>query len=106
MSDDLGFSETNAIAYIRSSLPKDISESCTNNVILYVIENIWDWYDENGFLSLDIDDEEDDSIDVQEIVNYIVNRCLKQKELGLSRSAIELIVKGELEYEKSIDTFI
>lgn len=106
MSEEIGYNVSKAIAYIRSSYPKESLCDCTNNVILCIIEHIWDWYETRGLLTVEVDDEEEDDFNIQEIVDYIVNLNVKRKEFDISRNTVELIVKGELEYEKSIDTFI
>ena len=106
MSDELKYDEGNAIAFIRGTLPEATSAKCSDDDILFVIDCIWDWYDDNGLLSIDAEDDDDESGDISELVKYVKKLVNKDKEINLDIEDIELIVKGELAYEESIDDFI
>ena len=54
MSDDImKFDEDDAVNFIRETLPESVSDKYSDDEILYVIDTIWDWYEKNGYLSLD-----------------------------------------------------
>lgn len=102
--EENSYNEDAAVAYIRSELPKEINDSITDDDdILCVIDLIWDYYEKKGMLSFDNLDEEDELLDVADLIKYARRRVNEDEELSLSATAIELIVKSELDYEKSLE---
>lgn len=103
MSEELGYDEDKAISFIRQTLPTTVSEKNTDDEILYIIDIIWDYYEKNGYLSLDSEVTEEESIDLDRLVNYVVKELKNDEEIVMDPDDIKLIVKGELEYEESIE---
>ena len=89
--------------FIRGTLPPEKSELYSDDEILYVIDTIWDWYEKNGYTSLDseVTDSEMDHID--DIVAYVRKEMKRAKEFVIDTEDIPLIVKGELQYEQSLE---
>ena len=104
MSDDImKFDEDDAVNYIRETLPESVSDKYSDDEILYVIDTIWDWYEKNGYLSLDTEVTDDGLLDEEQLVAYVRKEIRNDKEIMMDPDDVGLIVKGELQYEESID---
>ena len=104
MSDDImKFDEDDAVNFIRETLPESVSDKYSDDEILYVIDTIWDWYEKNGYLSLDTEVTDDGLLDEEQLVAYVRKEIRNDKEIMMDPDDVELIVKGELQYEESID---
>ena len=104
MSDDImKFDEDDAVNSIRETLPESVSDKYSDDEILYVIDTIWDWYEKNGYLSLDTEVTDDGLLDEEQLVAYVRKEIRNDKEIMMDPDDVGLIVKGELQYEESID---
>jgi hypothetical protein len=104
MSDDImKFDEDDAVNFIRETLPESVSDKYSDDEILYVIDTIWDWYEKNGYLSLDTEVTDDGLLDEEQLVAYVRKEIRNDKEIMMDPDDVGLIVKGELQYEESID---
>lgn len=106
MSDSMGYDEDKAAEFIRKTLPADVSEKYSDDEILYVVDIIWDWYEKNGYLSFDSDVTDDEELDIDKLTAYVRKEIRNDKEIMMDPQDIDLIVKGELEYEESLEDFI
>lgn len=97
---EMEYDEDFALKHIRGLLPKDISDKYSDDDLLNVIDMIWDYYDENGFL--DMSDDDDDTIDVEDVADYVKRMLKKDKEARISPDDVMAIVNGEIDYERSI----
>lgn len=100
------YDEDDAIKFIRATLPQEVSERYDDDEILYVIDIIWDWYEKNGYLSFDSDVTDDEELDIDKLTAYVRKEIRNDKEIMMDPQDIDLIVKGELEYEESLEDFI
>ena len=100
--DLLGYDEDEAVKFILDSLPADAKERVDNDKIEYVLDVVYDFYDENGLI--DEDSTEEASIDEEEMFKYILKSSKKDK-MGLSEDDIQLILDGEYEYGKSLGIY-
>lgn len=98
----MDFDEQAAIAFIRERLPQ-ASRDIDDDEILNVIDMIWDYYDENGFLDLDLADDSPDELDTADLLNYAQKLNAKDRNSPLSAADIEAIVRAELAYEDSLE---
>lgn len=104
MSEDImKFDEDDAVKFIRGTLPKSVNERYSDDEILYVIDTIWDWYEKNGYLSLDAEVTDDELLDEDKLVAYVKKEIKNDDEIMMDPEDVGLIVKGELQYEESID---
>ncbi|MCM1369605.1 MAG: hypothetical protein NC204_04460 [Candidatus Amulumruptor caecigallinarius] len=106
MSDELGYDEDQAVKFIRATLPEDKREKVSDDEILYVIDVIWEWYEKNGYLDINADVTDEEEVNESELVEFVIKEMKRAKELNADPETISLIVKGELQYEESIDSFI
>lgn len=92
------FDETEAIDFINSRLktPYPADE------ILNIIDMIWDYYETNGMLELDDDNDEPDDLP-QLLADYVRIMLKKDPEAQVNDTDIPAIVNAELEYEQSLE---
>ena len=106
MSEEFHYDEDNAIKFIRGTLPEYVNTKYEDDDILYIIDIIWEWYDKNGYLSIDSEVTEEEEHNVGRLTEYVKRQLDKDKEYVMDTSDIGLIVKGEIEYEESIDDIV
>lgn len=101
--DDLfEYDEDEAVKYILKSLPADAKQRIDDTKIEYVLDVIYDFYEENGLI--DEDSTEEASIDEEVMFEYIEKTSRKDK-MDLSQEDIQLIIEGEYQYGKSIGIY-
>ena len=87
------YDENIAIKQIRKVLSDKSNAIYNDDEILNVIDMIWDFYDENGMLDIDLEDGEDDSEAIySELCDYVIRMLKKDKEAKI------LLFKYELCY--------
>lgn len=96
------FDETQVVAHINEALAKNERRQYSEDELLNVVDMIWDYYEENGLLDIDADDEEDE-VSHDEIIDYVTRMCRKDKHCGIDHADIPVIVDAELEYEASLN---
>lgn len=101
----VGFDEDEAVKFIRATLPQAVSERWTDDEILYVVDVIWEWYEKNGYTSIDAGVTEEEEMDISSLTSFVAKQMKKAKEDVMDPEDINLIVKGEIQYEESIDPF-
>lgn len=104
-NDMLGFDEDKAVDFIRATLPAGVSARWSDDEILYVIDVIWDWYEKNGYTSINAGVDEEEEMDIKSLTAFVTKELKRAKEEVMDPADIDLIVKGELQYEESIDPF-
>ena len=99
------FDESQAIEYIRTQLSPEVAKLYQDDdELLNVIDMIWDYYELNGLLDIDADDEEEDTDQLfDELVEYVRKTLKQDKEAHVREEDIPLIVKAEMEYEKTLE---
>ncbi len=100
--DLLVYDEENAVKFIMNFLPEDIKSTIDEMKIEYVLDVIYDFYEENGLI--EEDSTEDASIDEELMFEY-VQKCAKKDKIELSDEQISLILDGEFEYGKSLGIY-
>lgn len=106
MSELLRFDEDDAIKFIRKTLSPEMNSRISDDSILYVIDCIWDWYESNGYLEINADITDEEEINFDELVAYVTKQMRRAGELKIDPSDVPDIVKGELQYEESIEDVI
>lgn len=97
------FNEDDAIKFIRGFVGPKISDKYDDDEILCVIDTIWDYYEKNGYLSLNADITDDELLDVDNLTAYVKKEIAMDDEFVMDPSDVEQIVKGDLEYEESLE---
>ena len=101
-NDLLVYDEDDAVKFILNSLPEDSKKLIDDTKIEYVLDVIYDYYDENGLI--EEDSTEEASID-EELMFDFIKKCAKKDKMGLSDDDIRLILDGEYEYGKSLGIY-
>ena len=100
--DLLVYDEDEAVKFILNTLPADAKERINDEKIDYVLDVVYEFYDENGLI--DEDSTEEASIDEEEMFKFIL-KCSKKDKMNLSEDDIQLILDGEYEYGKSLGIY-
>lgn len=100
------FDEDDAVKFIRSSMNIESAEKYQDEDILCIVDIIWDYYEKKGFLSLNIDEGEEEVLDVDDLIKYVKKEVKKDPELDIEPKDVELMVKSELNYEESLEDFV
>ena len=98
----LVYDEDDAVKFILDFLPDDIKKRVGESEIEYVLDVIYDFYDEKGYV--EEDSTEEASIDEEEMFNYILKASKKDK-VELTEEDVTYILNGEYEYGKSIGVY-
>lgn len=103
MSEELRFDEDKAIEFIRATLPEEVNKQYDDDDILYIIDIIWDWYEKNGYLEITADVTDEEVVKIDDLTDYVRKQLAKDKNFLIDTKDVGLIVKGELQYEESIE---
>ncbi|MCI9608102.1 MAG: hypothetical protein HFJ94_08025 [Muribaculaceae bacterium] len=96
------FDENAAVAAIKNALG-DRAAKYSDDQILNVIDMIWDFYEENGLLDIDCDEEIEENALFDDLLGYTGRMLKKDKHSGIDPDDIEDIVRAEIAYESTID---
>ncbi|MDR2955720.1 MAG: hypothetical protein LBV43_11625 [Prevotella sp.] len=108
MSNDkdlIQYDEEDAVKFIQNYLPQEIKEKYTNDEINYIIDIVYEFYEEKGFMDDNSDTDFVVDIDEDEIVSYVLKNTKKDKINDFSSDDIAFIIQGELAYCDSIGIF-
>lgn len=100
--DLLVYDEDDAVKFILKSIPSEAKKRINDEIIEYVLDVVYEYYDENGLI--DEDSTEEASIDEEEMFNFIV-KCAKKDKMSIIEDDIQLILDGEYEYGKSLGIY-
>jgi hypothetical protein len=103
--DNLLYDEDDSLEFIREQLPAEMKEKLSDDDINYVVDLVYEYYDEKGYFDDDVNDEADIEIDEDELIAYVVKNAAKDGIGPLTEDEICAIVEGELSYCDSVDLF-
>jgi hypothetical protein len=101
-NDLLVYDEDEAVKFILEYIPAEAKERINDEKVEYVLDVVYDYYDENGLI--DEDSTEEASIDEEEMFKYIL-KCSKKDKIQLTEDDIQVILDGEFEYGKSLGIY-
>jgi len=102
--DDLFmYDDEESIKFIRNYLPQEMKEKFTDDDLAYIVDLIYEYYDESGVF--DADDDQAIDIDEDALVSFVVKQAKKDKVGAYTADEVMFIVRGELEYCESIGMF-
>ncbi len=93
------FDENKAVDFINSRLG---DKKYPSDEILNVIDMMYDYYEQNGMLDPDNDDDDTDDIE-KELTEYVVKMLRRDKLAKIDVADVPAIVKAELDYEDSLN---
>ena len=106
MSDEkkvLEYDEDESLKFIQKHLPEDMQDEFTDDEINYIVDLVYEFYEEKGFL--DESDESDIEIDEDELLEYIFENAREDGIREYTDEQIEAIVAGELAYCDTLNLF-
>lgn len=97
------FDENEAVKYMRSHVPAELSEMYKDDdELLNLIDLIYDYYEANGLLDLDLDDT-DDELDMDDMLSYVTRMLKKDKGAKLQPEHVPAFVNAYMDYEDSLE---
>jgi hypothetical protein len=103
MSQESIYDEDDAIRAIRASLSAEINDKYSDDDIVEVMDALWDYYEDKGLLSLDNLDEDIEDEDIENIAKELYKTLHKNGPEGLTVEDLCEIIKGEQDYEESLE---
>lgn len=99
------YDEDDAVKFIQNYLPQEMKGKYSNDEINYVIDIVYDFYDEKGYMDEDADDNSVVDIDEDELIAYVLKYTKKDKINNFASDEIAFIIQGELAYCDSLGIF-
>ncbi len=103
--DMIQYDEDDAVKFIQNYLPQEIKGKYSNDDINYIIDIIYDFYEEKGFMDDNTDEEAVVDIDEDEMIEYVLKYTKKDKINNFEPEDISFIIQGEMAYCESIGIF-
>lgn len=100
--DLLVYDEDDAVKFILNYVPDDAKKRITDEKVEYMLDVVYEYYDENGLIDEESADEA--SIDEEDMFKFIL-KCVKKDKMQISEDDIQLILDGEYEYGKSLGIY-
>ncbi len=100
--DLLEYDEDDAVAFILDFIPAEAKERISDDKIEYVLDVVYEYYDEKGLI--DEDSTEEASIDEEDMFKFIL-KCSKKDKMDIQEDDVQLILDGEFEYGKSLGIY-
>ena len=100
----LEYDEQDSVRFIQEHLPDEMRGEFTDDEINYIVDLVYEYYEEKGFL----DEEEEDAeviIDEEELLAYVIKNAQNDAIRDFTEDEIEAIVAGELAYCDSLNLF-
>lgn len=105
----LEYDEEDSLQFIRENLPDEMRGKFSDDEINYIVDLIYDFYEDKGYLDEDGDDDDSEiEINEDELLEYITKNARKNKDIigrDFSDEEIEAIVAGELTYCDTLNLF-
>lgn len=101
-NEELEFDDSEAIKFIMNLIPEEDKTTLTEDDIQYVLDVIYDFYEDEGLV--DEDTAEEASIDEEKLFNY-VKKAAQKDGIKLTDETIQLILDGEYEYGLSVGIY-
>ena len=93
------FNEDKAVEYMQQH--GGASKIYDADQLLNLIDIIWDYYEDNGLLSADVDDYNE--LDPDALIAYARKLLAKDKGNEIAPADVEGLVRAELDYEASLE---
>ena len=98
------FDENKAVKQMKSALPAEVSSIYDDDELFNVLDIIWEYYEENGMLEIDMEEDDDADEDiVSDLTDYVTRMLRKDKAAKLDPQYVRALVEAELEYESSLE---
>lgn len=98
------YDEDDSVKFIRESLPEEMKNEFSDDDINYIVDLIYEFYEEKGFLAEDNKDEFVE-FDEDELIEYVAKNVKKDDIRKYTDQQILKIVEGEMAYCESLNLF-
>lgn len=99
--EDIDFIDNELVDFIIKHLPKEMKTSVNRDDVDYLLDLIYDFYEEQGFFS---DEEASAEVEIneQDMINYVSDKVAEDgRSEDISYEMIAAVLDGEYEYGKS-----
>lgn len=97
------YDEDESVKFIQENLPEEMQNEFSDDEINYIVDLVYEFYEEKGFL--DESDDTDIEIDEDELLDYVLKNARKDNIREYTDEQIEAIVAGELAYCDTLNLF-
>ncbi|MDR1121348.1 MAG: hypothetical protein LBM08_10565 [Dysgonamonadaceae bacterium] len=104
-SDDFFYDDDQSITFIRNYLPQELKGKFTDDDLIYIVDLIYEYYENKGFLNDDADDDKVIEIDETELITFVIKQAKKDQVGKFEPDEVTFVVQGELAYCESINLF-
>jgi DNA-binding GntR family transcriptional regulator len=98
----LPYDDDEAIKFIRNQIPQELKEKFSDDDLNYLIDLIYEFYEDKGFLN---DDDTEVDIDLDELTAYVVKQSKKDKVGVYTEEEVSFVVDAEIAYCDSLGVF-
>lgn len=95
------YDEEDSVEFIQSNMPNKLKGQLTDDEINYLVDLIYEYYEDKGYLNDDADDNVE--IDEEELIIYVLENAKKDKIKAFTQEQVEAVIEGELSYYDSLD---
>lgn len=99
------FDENKAIQMMRKAVSPESAKIYDDDELLNVIDMIWDYYEENGMLDIDMTDTDetpDEELETDLLIEYVRRMLRKDKAAKIKYEDVPALVAAELAYEETL----
>ena len=100
----LEYDEDDSLRFIQNHLPEELQGEFSDDEINYIVDLIYEFYEEKGFLDENNDDTEIE-IDEDELLEFVNKNARRDAIRDYTNEQIEAIVAGELAYCDTLNLF-
>lgn len=101
VKDPLEYDDEAAIAFIRNHIPQEMKEKFSDDDLYFLLDTIYDYYEQKGYLK---DDDDMVEIDLDELSAYVFKAAKKEK-MAIEQDEVGFIVDAEISYCDSLGIF-
>ena len=98
------YDEEDSVKFIQSSMPDEFKGQISDDDINYLVDLIYEYYEDKGYLSDDADD--DIEIDEEDLINYVFKNAKSDNIKPFTIEQVEAVIEGELSYCDTLDNDI
>ena len=97
----LEYDEDESVKFIQSNMPSELKGQLADDDINYLVDLIYEYYEDKGYLNDDIDDNVE--IDEEELINYVIKNAKADNVKTFTPEQVEAVIDGELSYCDTLD---
>lgn len=94
----MDFDENDAVKAMQAAA----GTSYDDNELLNIIDMIYDYYESNGLLEIDVDADDDDEVDPADLVAYVKRMLARDRGANVAADDVEPLVRAYLDYESGL----